>query len=206
MIGILGGTFDPIHFGHLRIAQEVMESLGLSQVRFIPAASPPHREPPVADGESRRQMVARAIADEPRFVMDTREFEREGPSYMVDTLASLKEDFPDRTLVLILGMDAFNGLPGWDRWEMLFELAHLAVATRPGNAATGGMVDVLAERQVDAPQDLRQFDHGRVAPVAVTPLDISATAIREHFQRGRSPRYLMPDAAIEVAKARGIYA
>ena len=117
MIGILGGTFDPVHFGHLRPALEVMQALALEEIRFIPNRLPPHREPPWLDADTRRRLLQIAIAQTPGFVLDERELQRDGPSYMVDTLQSLRVDFPDSALCLVIGMDAFAGLPRWHRWQ-----------------------------------------------------------------------------------------
>ncbi|MCK5724204.1 MAG: nicotinate-nucleotide adenylyltransferase, partial [Gammaproteobacteria bacterium] len=135
MIGILGGTFDPIHYGHLRTALDVQQCLSLDEVRFIPCGEPPHRDKPVAESLQRLAMVRAAIAGQKGFSVDDREIRREGPSYMVDTLTSLKHDFKTESLCLILGMDAFNGLEQWHQWQQIFELANIAVMKRP--AETG---------------------------------------------------------------------
>ena len=132
MIGVLGGTFDPIHYGHLRPAKEALVTLGLDQLRFVPAARPPHRRSPVASAEQRLRMVELAVADEPCFVVDDREFGRPGPSYTVDTLISMREEFGERTLCLLMGTDAFDGLDTWHCWQRLPQLAHLVVMYRPG--------------------------------------------------------------------------
>jgi len=132
-IALLGGTFDPIHFGHLRLAEELAETLGIGQVRLIPAGRPPHRGQPRAEAGHRLEMVRRAIAGNPRFILDEREIQRAAPSYSVDTLTSLRAELPPGTpLVLFMGADAFLGLTTWHEWRRLFELAHIAVAQRPG--------------------------------------------------------------------------
>jgi nicotinate-nucleotide adenylyltransferase len=132
MIGIYGGTFDPVHFGHLRTALEVREALGLDEVRFTPCRQPPHRVA-VASPEAREKMLELALAKEAGFVLDRRELDRPGPSYMIDTLAALRAEWgADASLCLILGRDAFLGLPSWRRWNELTGLAHLVVMTRPG--------------------------------------------------------------------------
>jgi len=133
-IGIFGGTFDPIHYGHLRTAFELWQTLKLAEVRFMPSGNPPHRVRTLADAALRVQMVRAAVADQPAFVVDDREVRRAGASYTVDTLTELRAEFPHRSLCLLLGMDAFLGLPGWHRWRELFDLAHLVVAVRPGHA------------------------------------------------------------------------
>ncbi|MGZ8137342.1 MAG: nicotinate-nucleotide adenylyltransferase, partial [Methylococcaceae bacterium] len=132
MIGIFGGTFDPIHYGHLRSALEVKERLGLTEVRLIPCSQPPHREQPVAPAPMRLQMLELAIKNQPGLIADTRELQRQGSSYMVDTLQSLQQEFKDRSLLLFIGADAFNHLTGWRQWRQLFDYAHIVVMTRPG--------------------------------------------------------------------------
>ena len=131
-IGIFGGTFDPIHFGHLRPAFELSQALKLAEVRFLPAGNPPHRQATLASAEVRLAMVKAAVAGEKRFVVDDREVRRVGASYSVDTLTELRAEFPDRSLCLMLGMDAFLGLPNWHRWRDILDLAHVVVWRRPG--------------------------------------------------------------------------
>ena len=131
-LGILGGTFDPIHYGHLRPAQEVLRALDLAEIRVIPAANPPHRRPPVATPEQRLRMVELAVAGVPGFTVDDREFRRGGPSYTVLTLESLRSEFGERPLCLLMGLDAFEGIETWHQWQRLPELAHFIVMTRPG--------------------------------------------------------------------------
>ncbi len=208
MIGIFGGTFDPIHFGHLRPALEVMESLGLDEVRFIPAHVPPHRDRPGRSTAERAEMVALAIAGQPGFVLDTCELEREGPSWTVDTLALLRERFGDaEPLLLMMGSDAFAGLPSWHRWERLVELAHIVVMTRPGDhpelaAFPAGWVEARLAAGAD---DLRGAPAGRILRLPVTQLDISATKIREALRRGQSVRYLLPEPLLDYIQSRHLY-
>ena len=132
MIGIYGGTFDPVHYGHLRTAMEIKTRLNLDQMRLIPCKQPPHRPQPAAASESRWQMLQLALADSDGLIPDSRELERGGPSYMIDTLISLQQDFPGQTLLLVIGLDAFAGLTAWRQWQQLFDHAHVAVMTRPG--------------------------------------------------------------------------
>ena len=208
MIGVLGGTFDPVHFGHLRAAVELREALGLDEVRLLPCGSPPHREPPVASGADRLAMLEAAVAGEPGLAVDTRELERAGPSYMVDTLASLRTELgPARPLCLLLGTDAFAGLDRWHDWRRIPELAHLVVAQRPGAElpAAGPVAELLRERRVSEVQALRCAGAGKVYIVHVTRLEISASDIRRRLAAGRSVRYLLPDAVLERIRARGLY-
>ncbi|MDF4002044.1 nicotinate-nucleotide adenylyltransferase [Luteibacter sahnii] len=191
-LAILGGTFDPVHHGHLRGAWEAAEALD-ADVRMVPARTPPHRPPPVADAAERVALLRAALAGQARLAIDTRELDREGPSFTVDTLASLRAEIgPDRPLVLLVGADAFAGLASWHQWQRLFDLAHVGVLTRPGSAHA--MADELAAfvrhrhaTRVDGPA-------GTVVDIAITPLDIAATAIRESFAAGHEPRFLMPSA------------
>lgn len=208
-IGILGGTFDPIHFGHLRTALELKEALGWSEVRWIPASVPPHRGVPAAGPAARLAMVRAAVAGESSFTVDERELNRPGPSYMVDTLASLREEFGETPLCLILGLDAFLGLPHWHEWRQIPQLAHLVVAHRPGwrveQAAGAERAAVaLLERRTD-PVALSASPAGAVVLQAVTPLAISATEIRRTIAAGRSPRYLLPDPVWDIIEKQNLY-
>lgn len=195
-IGIFGGTFDPIHYGHLRPALDVLEALKLGEIRFIPSGRPPHRGQPVAPGALRLEMVKAAVAPEPRFVVDEREIHSDQPSYSVTTLESLRRELPDVPLCLIVGMDAFLGLTGWHRWRELLGLAHLVVAHRPGwhLQAEGELSTLVAAHQIHDPARLCATPGGAIFLQAVTQLEISSTAIREIVADGRDVRFLMPEA------------
>lgn len=204
MIGILGGTFDPVHYGHLRLAEEVREALGLEEVRFIPAFQPPHREAPLAEARHRLAMLHLGIEDNEDFVVDTREYDRGGPSWMVDTCVSLREFYGDRPLVLIMGMDAFNGFTRWRDWQGILERVHLAVATRPGATATGDAAKLLRKRGCTV-GELEQAQAGRIVEVPISALDISATRIRELAAQNQSTRYLLPEAVREYLFEHRLY-
>lgn len=204
LLGVFGGTFDPIHLGHLRMAEEVAAALGLEAVHFVPASVPPHRDQPVASSVERLDWVSRAIADNPRFVFDDREHRRDGPSYMVDTLADFRREFPKHGLVLMLGMDAFNGLTRWHRWSELLDYAHIAVATRPGAQAQGDAVELLSRHAMERAA-LASTTHGGIIGVDITRLDISATAIRQVLAEGGSVRYLVPEQLRPVLEAAAVY-
>jgi nicotinate-nucleotide adenylyltransferase len=193
MIGILGGTFDPVHFGHLRPALEVMQSLGLEQVRFLPNRIPPHRETPWLNVENRLELLKVAIGDQPGFELDERELQREGRSYMVDTLESLRTDFPSHPICLILGMDAFLGIKQWHQWQRIPELCHLVVTTRPGFEMSGDFIQQLPAMLVTKASGLFEVAAGRILLESVTQLDISASRIRAMLAKGQSVRYLLPD-------------
>ena len=200
-IGILGGTFDPVHFGHLRLAQEVADALGLTQVRFIPGGTPPHRATPQTAAAERVARVKLAVADNPLFTVDERETRRSGLSYSVDTLLELRAELGALLpLVLIMGADAFLGFNRWHRWREIFGLAHIAVAHRPGAALTDIKDDDLARefarRRVDDAAHVQRAPAGSIAIVPITALDISATSIRTAIHARRSVRYLTPAAVI----------
>ena len=193
MIGILGGTFDPVHYGHLRPALEVMQIVGLQQVRFLPNRVPPHRETPWLDVEQRLELLRTAIDDQSGFELDQRELQRAGQSYMVDTLESLRADFPTHSICLILGMDAFLGLKQWHQWQRVLQLCHLIVTTRPGFGIDPAYIGELPARLADTASELSEVASGRILLQSVTLLDISATAIRNMLITGQSVRYLLPD-------------
>ncbi len=197
-VGVFGGTFNPVHFGHLRPALELREQLSLQRMLLVPCSIPPHREQPEATVEQRLAMLQRAVANEAALEIDERELHRDGPSYMVDTLASLREELGDTPLCLCLGVDAFLGLTGWYRWQELLEYAHIAVAHRPGwhfnpDKLQGELGALLSSRQCQRTGAIHEKPAGNIVLQAVTQLAISATAIRETISQGRSARYLLPD-------------
>lgn len=204
MIGIMGGTFDPIHFGHLRTALEIAESCGMEQVRFIPGSVPPHRPQPKASAEQRWEMVNLAIESEPLFQADRRELERQGNSYTVDTLTSLRDDLGAKVpLGFVLGMDAFLAFRSWHRWQDIMQLAHLVVMNRPGYAPDPH--DWYGELLVQTTCELRSAAAGRVTFLSVTQLDISATKLREACKNNKSVRFLLPDAVCHYIQEHGLY-
>ena len=207
-IGIFGGTFDPIHYGHLRAAFELLLRLELAEVRFIPNGDPPHREGgAIANAKQRLGMVAQATAGQPGFVVDDRELRRDGPSYTVDTLAELRAEFPSRSLCLIVGMDAFLGLPKWYRWQQVLEQAHVVVAHRPGWRApdAGPLGELLRERGTNKSKDLHTRQVGSIYVHAVTQLEISSTALRGLICNGGDPRFLIPDAVRQYISEHNCY-
>ena len=207
-IGLFGGTFDPIHYGHLRTAFELWQALRLAQVRFLPTGDPPHRGPTQASAELRLQMVRAAVAGQSAFVVDDREMRRSGVSYSVDTLLDLRREFPERSLCLLLGMDAFLGMPNWHRWREIFDLAHVVVAHRPGWKApiTGPLGEIMVDRGTGSVRDLHQNKAGRVYVLAVTQLEISSTDLRQLIYANRDLRYLVPDAVRDLIVSTGCYA
>jgi nicotinate-nucleotide adenylyltransferase len=207
-IGLFGGTFDPVHYGHLRTAFELWQALGLAEVRFMPTGSPPHREQTHASAEDRLAMVRAAIAGQPAFTVDDREVRRVGVSYSVDTLTELRGENADRSLCLLLGMDAFLGLPNWHRWRELLDLAHIVVAHRPGWKAptSGPLGEVMVDRGTGAIRELHERAAGRIYVHAVTQLEISSTELRQLIVAGHDPRYLVPDEVRRIIRETGCYA
>jgi nicotinate-nucleotide adenylyltransferase len=205
-IGILGGTFDPVHCGHLRPALELLTDLDLQEVRLVPCRIPPHRPAPIAGAEQRVAMLRVAVAGEPALCVDTRELSRPGPSYTVDTLAALRAELGATPLCLILGADAFAALDTWHRWGALIELAHLVVMRRPGKMRLHSAVrEHLHGRYVEHATTLAQRPCGHVLECSVTQLAISATHIRSLLARGKSPRYLLPDSVLELIRRERLY-
>jgi nicotinate-nucleotide adenylyltransferase len=207
-IGVFGGTFDPIHYGHLRTALELQQTLELGNVHFVPAAIPPHRRTPMTDGRIRLRLVKAAIRGQKGFVADDRELRRAGSSYTIDTLASFRAEFPRRSLCLLLGMDAFLLLPTWHRWRELLDFAHIVVAYRPGSRAprTGTLGRLLRERGTREPAALRAKRAGSVYVRPVTQLEISSTDLRAALVAGLDPKFLMPDSVRKIILETECYA
>lgn len=211
-LGVFGGTFDPVHYGHLRLAEEAADRLGLASVRWLPAGQPPHRGGPRAPAADRLAMVRLAVAGNPRFEVDPAEVEAAAPSYTVVTLERLRAACgPARPLVLLLGTDAFTALPTWHRWSELLALAHVAVAHRAGapphpDLLPAELVREFVTRHSDDPAVLRASPAGRVVVFPMTPLAISATAIRALRAGGHSARYLLPPAVLDYIDRNGLYA
>lgn len=208
MICILGGTFDPVHFGHLRPALDVQQALGIECVHLLPCRIPPHRDMPRLTDAQRLALLRLAIEAEPGLAIDERELRRAGPSYMVDTLASLRAEIGDRPLCLALGTDALAGLDSWHRPERILDLCHLVVMQRPGTVwprggAPGQRIEAARVAQVEA---LWACAAGRVLALPVTQMAVSSTRIRELLKHGLSARYLMPEAVLERILQENWYA
>lgn len=206
-IGILGGTFDPIHFGHLRTALELYQALDLAEVRLIPCHQPVHCKLPVASPEHRLAMVQKAVISEPALRVDDCEIQRQGPSYMVDTLRILHENTPHTPLCLIMGIDALLSFTSWHQWEEILTLAHLVVAHRPQYQLphTGIVADLLKERLKHNATNLHETLAGHILLHPVTPLEISSTDIRKQIAMDKNPRYLLPDSVYDYIKQHGTY-
>ena len=206
-LGILGGTFNPIHHGHLRLALELYERLDLAEVRLLPSAHPPHREQPSVSSQLRLEMVQAAIKDVEGLSVDDRELRRTGFSYMVDTLSSLREDYPHCSLCLILGMDAFLGLPQWHKWERLITLANLLVVHRLGAdlPEKHTMQDFLKAYQADSHEALSKQTAGALWIEEIPVFNISATQIRGLIAAGKNTRYLLPVAVLDIINTHQLY-
>ena len=210
-LGLFGGTFDPVHFGHLRLAEEAIAHLGLGGVRWLPAGQPPHRGVPQVTAGQRLDMVRRATAGNPRFTVDPAEVEAAAPSYTVHTLERLRRELGDaQPLVLLVGADAFAGLAAWHRWRDLFALAHIAVSHRPGfPVETASLPHELAtefaDRRLADASALRAAPAGGIVTFAMTQLAISATQIRKLLANGLSARYLLPDDVLDYIQTHSLY-
>ncbi|MFT0213270.1 nicotinate-nucleotide adenylyltransferase [Pseudomonas sp. F1_0610] len=206
-IGIFGGTFNPIHIGHLRSALEVMESYHLDELRLMPNALPPHRAKPAANALQRLTMVQLAVQDVQGLSVDDLELQRDTPSWTIDTLLVLRQQLStDDQLLLILGWDAFCGLPTWHRWQEILQHCHLLVLQRPDFdvEAPQTLRDLIAARAVASPQAL-QGPAGQISFVWQTPLAVSATQIRQRLAQNLSVRFLVPDTVLNYIQTQGLY-
>lgn len=212
LIGVLGGTFNPIHFGHLRLAQELTDALNLKEVRFIPAANPPHKDAPSVSAFYRAEMVKLAIADNPSFKLDERELQREGASYTIDTLISLRSKIgPEVALCLIMGSDAFTRLNTWHRWQEILDYCHIILVQRPPITVTNQpplaneLTLLLQNHYTENVSDLTNQNAGFIHMQTITALSISSTAIRAAFKLKQIPRYLMPQTVIDYIAINQLY-
>lgn len=205
---IFGGTFDPVHFGHLRSALEAGEALGVDTVKLVPASIPPHRDMPGTTPAQRLDMLRLAIDGVDGLEVDARELAREGASYAIDTLRSLRDELGTGvSLTTIIGIDAFSLLHEWREWRRLLDYAHIAILDRPGDAP--GLAEELADfshgKFVEDVQCLRSTSHGCMYKLRLTQMDISATKVREIIESGRSPAYMLPKEVIRYIGENGLY-
>ena len=208
VLGVFGGTFDPVHIGHLRTAYELRAHLGLTEVRMVVSGSPPHRARPAAAAADRWRMLELALAGAPHcgLVADRRELDRAGPSYMVDTLEEMRAEAGEMPICLLLGTDAFAGLARWHRWTDIARLAHLVVVARPGDGEVyDGPLRALWDRRTDDPTRLREVPAGRVLTVTLTQLDVSATRIRRQIADGLGAEFLTPAPVVRYIETRRLY-
>lgn len=201
-IGVFGGTFDPVHNGHLRVALDAYEALGLSEIRLIPLAHAVHRDQPETPADLRLAMLKAAVRRRPMFKVDARELQREGASYTIDTLRELHEQMPDRPLCLLMGADAFNGFLGWHRVEAILDMASIAVMRRPDAPFAPGVRALFDQRQA---KHLDRKLTGRIVDCPVAQLEISSSDIRRRLAAGRRIDYLVPDSVLEIIEHHGLY-
>lgn len=204
MMGIYGGTFNPIHYGHLRVALEIKNLFLFNEIRFIPCYQPALKNQPLVNASIRLHMLHLAIATQPGFVCDSRELDRQGTSYMVETLVSLRTEFPQQSLVLLMGADAFAKLDQWYQWQQLFDYAHVLVMTRP-NSPHIPLADFFKQRLTDQVKNLQHSLFGKLYFQSVTQLAISSTQIRALLYQDKSPRFLMPDNVINYSQQHKLY-
>ena len=207
-IGILGGTFDPVHHGHLRLALECLERAHLSEVRFIPLHTPPHRQGINASGEQRLKMLELAMQGIEKLIVDDCELQRERTSYTVDTLELLRKQFDHIPVCLIMGMDAFQKLNTWHEWKRILDYAHILVADRPGEGEHIEHLELASlytDTQASDPEELQQSMGGKILRINMPMLNISATQIRKIFLKGRDPRFLLPDNVIQFIQEEELY-
>lgn len=212
-VALLGGTFDPVHYGHLRLADEVRTSLQLPDVRLVPAGDPPHRAGPQASAADRLAMLRLAVQEFPELRVDARELARTGKSYTVLTLEELRAEDARRPILLLLGADAFHGLPTWHRWREIPDLAHIVVVARPGSELEAGLPEALrsawSRRRVTDPRRLKDAPAGAIYVQSVSPQPVSATQIRAQLSRGgdgrSSLRELLPHAVLAYIDQHRLY-
>jgi nicotinate-nucleotide adenylyltransferase len=206
-MALFGGTFDPVHYGHLRCADEVRRKLGLNNLYLLPAGTPPHRDTPFATVEQRLEMLQLARLEFPQLLIDDRETRRSGPSYMVDTLTEIRSSLENRPLLLLIGQDAANLLHTWFQWERLFELAHIVILTRPG-APTRYPPELAKQVQLRSGSDIQELiktEAGIVLHLEVESIDVSATGIKRILRSGGSPESMLPAAVLEYINKNRLY-
>lgn len=207
-IGVFGGTFNPVHYGHLRSALELVERLDLARLHLMPCAVPPHRDVPLCSAEDRAAMVELAVAGESRLCCDSRELHRGGVSYTIDSLLELRGELDDEhSLCMVMGCDAVQKINTWHRWRELLDVAHIAVIARPGwqFPDQGEVAEWLAMHRTERVALLRERPAGALLVQQLRPLDISSTEIRALLGRGRSARYLLPEPVLDYIQDRQLY-
>lgn len=207
-VGVFGGTFNPVHYGHLRSALELVEHLGLDHLRLMPCAVPPHREAPSCSAAHRAAMVELAVASAPQLLCDTRELDREGASYTIDSLLELREELgAAHSLVMVMGCDAVLGITTWHRWQELLDVAHIVVIARPGwhFPDDGEVAQWLAANRVVNTGVLRDQPSGSILIEELRPLAISSTEVREMLAAGQSARYLLPEPVLDYIQTNHLY-
>ncbi|GAA5219213.1 nicotinate-nucleotide adenylyltransferase [Corallincola platygyrae] len=205
-IGLLGGTFDPIHIGHLRPALDIKQAIGLDKLLLLPNHVPPHRDTPRATSAQRKKMVELAISGIVGLSVDDRELKHDKPSYTVDTLAELRADYPEASISFLMGMDSLRSLPSWHRWHELLDLAHIVVSHRPGwKPPTDGEAAELLANYSAKPEVIREKKAGHIILVNAPQIDISSTRIRHLIKHHQDTSFLMPDAVKQYIEQLSLY-
>ncbi|RDX35332.1 nicotinate-nucleotide adenylyltransferase [Kangiella sp. HD9-110m-PIT-SAG06] len=205
---VLGGTFDPVHYGHLRMTQEMLNRFPYAKVALMPAAYPPHRPQPGASPQQRIEMLELVLGKYPQLTVDTRELQRKDPSYSVVTLKDIRREVGEKTcLVFLMGTDAFAKLNEWYEWRELIKLTNILVVGRPSSElpSEGKVAEFYQQHAIDNLEDLPQYSCGKVGYCEMPQLDISSTYIREQINQGFSPRFLLPDGILDYMNQHGLY-
>ncbi len=206
-IGLYGGTFDPIHLGHLKAASDVQQKIGLDEVRMVLSAKPPHKSAPTITAAERFSLLTLAVKEFPALVADDCEMVRKGPSYMVDTLLDFRRRNVNSSLVLILGMEAFNGLLSWYRWQEIMSLAHIVVTDRAGfdNRFEQEVADYMAAFLTLDKSQLKLQTHGKIYVQPVIAVDISATQIRQRIKAKKPVQHMLTNDCLDAIIKNGFY-
>ncbi|MBV1914117.1 MAG: nicotinate-nucleotide adenylyltransferase [Pseudomonadales bacterium] len=208
VVAFMGGTFDPIHFGHLRMAIELKQALAADQFRLIPCGDPYHKNRSVSAASERFEMLELALGENSGLLLDDRELNRDGPTYSYDTLVSLRQELGDEiSLVMVMGMDSFLSLPQWHCWQQLTELGHILVVHRPGSELEPcePLREWYEAHKTNQLNDLRNHSSGYVSDLKMTMLDISSSQIRGLLSDGQSPQYLLPDSVLGYIEQNNLY-
>lgn len=205
LYGIFGGTFDPIHHGHLQTVASVHSKCALTTTLFIPSASPPHKGATTATAQQRMEMVLLAIADFPEFKLDRRELDRDAPSYTIDTVESLKAEYADQTFCFIIGMDAMLALDSWHRWDELLDTVHFIVMNRPGWEAPKNLPEWWQQRLITETGELVRSTTGKILAVEIEPANISSTEIRYGIANEYDVATMLPEAVWRYIYDHNIY-
>ncbi|ORU91975.1 MAG: nicotinate-nicotinamide nucleotide adenylyltransferase [Cycloclasticus sp. symbiont of Bathymodiolus heckerae] len=206
-IGIYGGTFDPVHLGHVSAARDIQEKLSLDTVQMVLSANPPHRKKPVLSSEDRFKLLTLALNEETGLQADDCEMQRQGPSYMVDTLRYYRQQKPKASLVLILGMEAFNGLQSWHEWENIIGLAHIVVTDRAGfdNVLKPALKEYVTPYLTDDKAQLKKLTHGKICYQPVDSVAVSATDIRQQIAEGKSVQHMLAESCWKMIQQQKFY-
>lgn len=206
-IGVLGGTFDPVHCGHLRSALDIAQDLNLAAVFLMPNHTPPHKQQPQASNEQRLAMLSLATEHCEKLTIDTRELDCNGLSYSVLALESLRKEHPDTPLCFLMGMDSLLTLTSWHRWQELLALCHIIVSQRPGwlLPQTGDIADLLTKHHCVDVNELNQSLAGKIMIYHAHPLAISSSQIRALIKNKKSPQFLLPDPVIDYIRQQSLY-